>query len=156
MHDSVCSQGDFSMTNKIIKKAIQAPEFLNEPIEYNKSFSRGIRVDCGEMTMLFISGTASVDEKGETFEPDNFTAQAMRTFDNLTGLLAAEGATWHDVVKTGCFIKDMKYYDAFNDYRNEFYKKLSLDPFPASFCVQTELCRPELLIEIELTVIIRK
>ena len=135
---------------RISKKSIRAPLFLNEPIEYNKSFSRGIRTTIGNTVMLFISGTASINENGKTCYPGDFQAQVKRTYDNLTALLESEGADWHDVVKTRCYLKDMKYYANFNAIRNRFYKEQQLDPFPASVGIQAELCRPELLIEIEL------
>lgn len=140
---------------KTIKKIMRAPAFLNEPREYNKSFSRGLRVDLGNVAILFISGTASVDEKGKSFLPGDFRGQVKRTFDNITALLKSEKATWHDVVKTGCYLKDMKYYDEFNRFRNCFYKKEKLNPFPASTCVEAGLCRSELLVEIEAMAILK-
>ena len=144
------------MESYITKKAMHAPEALNEPIEYHRSFSRGVRVGFGDTAMLFISGTASVDENGKTFQPNDFSAQTLRTFSNLTALIKSEGATWHDVVKTRCYLKDMKCYEEFNQLRNNYYEKLELNPFPASICVQAELCRPDLLVEIEATAILKK
>jgi len=46
--------------------AVTAPHTLNEAYEYGKpsSFSRGMRIDLPCVTMIFISGTASIDEKG--------------------------------------------------------------------------------------------
>jgi enamine deaminase RidA (YjgF/YER057c/UK114 family) len=140
----------------VAKKAMHAPRFLNEPIEYHKSFSRGIRVDIGNSPFIFISGTASIDEKGNTFCPGDFMAQTKRTFANLTALLNSEKATWHDVVQTRCYLKDMRDYAKFNEYRNWFYKKQKLNPFPASVCVEAGLCRPELLVEIEAMAILKK
>ncbi|MBU1862225.1 MAG: hypothetical protein KKH94_00970 [Candidatus Omnitrophica bacterium] len=143
------------MEKKIIKKAISAPAFLNEPIEYNKSFSRGIKIALGDVTLLEISGTASVNEKGVTHAPGDFAAQVKRTFDNITALLKSENASWYDVVRTRCYIKDIKqHYGEFNTYRNKFYKELNLGPFPASIAIQAHLCRPELLVEIEATAIL--
>lgn len=138
-----------------IKKAICAPRFLNEPIEYGKSFSRGIRVNFDNFCILFISGTASVNHKGQTCHVGDFSAQAKRTFDNIAGLLASEGACWHDVVQTRCYLKSMKDYRKFNVCRNRFYKKMKLFPFPASVCVQANLCRPQLLVEIDATAILK-
>jgi enamine deaminase RidA (YjgF/YER057c/UK114 family) len=135
---------------------MHASDFLNEPIEYGKSFSRGIRVDVGSSVLLFISGTASIDEKGNTFCPGDFMAQTKRTFSNLTALLRSEKATWHNVVQTRCYLKDMRDYSKFNEYRNQFYKKQKLNPFPASVCIEADLCRPELLVEIEAIAIVKK
>jgi len=134
------------------KKAIHAPEVLNEPTQYVKpvAFSRGIRVDLGKIALLFISGTASVDKNGKTVYTGNFSAQAKRTFRNLTALLQSEGASWHDVVKTTCYLKNMRYYDIFNKIRNQFYNQQGLHPFPASSCIEARLCRSDLLVEIEL------
>jgi len=138
------------MAKGVLIKSIHAKKLLNEPIEYQKSFSRGVSLDCGKISLVFISGTASVNEKGETHAPGNFTAQARRTFENITALLKSAGVNWHNVVRTTCYLKNMaRDYQAFNDYRNYFYKKLKLNPFPASTCVQAELCRKELLVEIE-------
>jgi len=137
------------MGNKIIKKTVHAPLFLNEPIEYNKSFSRGIRVNFGELNILFISGTASIDKKGKTCHPGDFLPQTKRTFDNISALLKSEGANWHDIVQTRCYLKDMRHYDKFNDFRNRFYRKQRLKLLPASVCIEATLCRPELLVEIE-------
>jgi len=141
-----------------IKKPIQAKQVLNDPICYAKpvSFSRGIRIDLGKYSILFISGTASVDKKGKTIHKGNFSLQAKRTFKNITFLLKSEGASWQDVVKTTCYLKDMRYYDEFNKIRNEFYKKMNLNPFPASVCIEAGLCRPELLVEIEAIAILQR
>ena len=140
---------------KILKKGVHAPDFLNNPFEYGKSFSRGLRIDLGKFTLIEISGTASIDEKGRTYCPEGFGAQVKRTFDNITALLASEGANWHDVIKTRVYLKDMKYYCEFNACRNSFYKELGLDPFPASICIQAKLCRAELLVEIEATALLK-
>ncbi len=68
---------------------------------------------------------------------------------NIAGLLESEGADWHDVVRTTCYLADFRYYDRFNEVRNELYAESGLDPLPASTCVEARLCWPELLVEIE-------
>lgn len=143
------------MAKSILKKAVHARRVLNEPIEYNRSFSRGLRIDLGDFTMVFISGTASIDEKGKTYCPGDFSVQTKRTFHNITALLRSEGANWHDVVQTRCYLKDMRLYGEFNDFRNKFYKEQKLNPFPASVCIEAGLCRPELLVEIEAIAILK-
>ena len=73
----------------IPKRAISAPETLNEAYNYPKpsSFSRGLRLDIKGMTILLISGTASVDENGRTIHVGDFRAQTWRTYQNITKLL---------------------------------------------------------------------
>jgi enamine deaminase RidA (YjgF/YER057c/UK114 family) len=144
------------MKKTILKTPVRAPEFLNDPIEYNKSFSRGVRVFLNDTEILFISGTASIDKKGNSLYAGNFSAQVKRTFENIAALLKSEGASWHDIVQTRCYLRDMRDYQKFNEIRNAFYKKHKLLPFPASVCIQANLCRAELLIEIEAIAIVRK
>jgi 2-iminobutanoate/2-iminopropanoate deaminase len=136
----------------IPKKAISNPEVLNEAYEYAKpsSFSRGIRIDLNGLSILFISGTASVDENGASVHVGDFRAQCRRTFYNITKLLESEGATWKDVVRTTCYLRDIdRDYAAFNEERTRFYTEQGLNPLPASTGIQAKLCRPELLVEIE-------
>jgi len=142
----------------VTKKAIQAPEVLNEAPEYGSAFSRGLRVELpGGVTHLLLSGTASVGANGETLYPGDFRAQLWRTYHNLTRLLEAEGATWHDVVRTTCYLRDIERdYKEFNSIRNEFFRALGLDPFPASTGIQARICRSDLLVEIEaLAILVR-
>jgi enamine deaminase RidA (YjgF/YER057c/UK114 family) len=137
----------------VIKKVISAKKYLNAPIDYGKSFSRGLKLDFNGFSMLFISGTASIGSKGQTLFPGDFSKQVRRTFANLAALLASEGCSWKDVVQTRCYLKDMRHYHAFNVCRNKFYRSKKLKIFPASACVQANLCRPELLVEIEVTAV---
>ncbi len=136
----------------VSRKAISAPQVLNEAYCYDRpsSFSRGMRLDIKGMTILLISGTASVDEYGRSIHQGDFRAQTWRTYQNITSLLEAEGATWKDVVRTTCYLRDIERdYDAFNEIRTEFFKQQGLDPLPASTGIQAILCRPDLLIEME-------
>lgn len=132
------------------KQAITNPRVLNEAHAYGSSFSRGLRVDVGNVAILLISGTASIDEDGSTVHPGDFRAQCRRTYLNITGLLESEGATWKDVVRTTCYLRDMERdYAAFNEERTRFFAAQGLDPLPASTGIQAILCRPDLLVEIE-------
>ena len=134
------------------KRAMTNHNVLNEAFAYAKpsSFSRGMRIDLNGLTILLISGTASIDEHGVSVHIGDFRAQLQRTFANITGLLESEGCTWHDIVRTTCYLRDIERdYEAFNEERTEFFKQQGLDPLPASTGIQAILCRPELLIEIE-------
>jgi enamine deaminase RidA (YjgF/YER057c/UK114 family) len=136
----------------IEKRAMTNHGVLNEAYAYAKpsSFSRGMRIDLNGLTILLISGTASIDEEGKSVHIGDFRAQMRRTLDNITGLLASEGCTWHDIVRTSCYLRDIdRDYEAFNEERTAFFKEQALDPLPASTGILAKLCRPELLVEIE-------
>src|SRR5450631_4394589 len=143
----------------IEKRAITNLEVLNEAYDYAKpsSFVRGMRLDLNGLVILLISGTASIDEVGETVHVGDFRAQCRRTFYNISGLLASEGATWHDIVRTTFYLRDIdRDYREFNEERTAFYKKQELDPLPASTGIQAKLCRPDLLVECEAIAVFRK
>jgi len=137
---------------RIERRAMKASAVLNEAFDYPRpsSFARGIRFDLGDKTMLLISGTASVDEAGLTVHAGDFRAQLWRTYRNISALLASEGATWHDMVRTTCYLRDIERdYRDFNEVRTAFFTWLGLDPLPASTGIQARLCREDLLVEIE-------
>ena len=136
----------------IEKRAMTNLGVLNEAYAYAKpsSFSRGLRIDLNGLTILLISGTASIDEEGKSVHIGDFRAQMRRTLDNITGLLESECCTWHDIVRTSCYLRDIdRDYEIFNEERTAFFNEQGLDPLPASTGIQAKLCRPELLVEIE-------
>src|ERR1700756_1273252 len=115
------------------KRAITNLSVLNEAYDYPKpsSFSRGIRIDLNGLAILLISGTASIDENGVSVHIGDFRAQLRRTYQNITGLLESEGATWHDIVRTTCYLRDIERdYEAFNEERSAFFREQKLDPVP--------------------------
>jgi len=133
-------------------KAVSAPSVLNEAHAYAKpsSFARGLTLDVGGYRVVLVSGTASIDEEGRTVHIGDFEAQCWRTYRNIATLLASEGANWHDVVRTTCYLRDIERdYDAFNRIRTAFFGWMGIEPLPASVGIQMRLCRDDLLVEIE-------
>jgi len=144
-------------TAPVVKRAITNHSALNEAYEYGSAFSRGMRIDLNGLTIPLISGTASIDDAGKTVHVGDLRGQMRRTFDNISKLLASEGATWHDIVRTTCYLRDIERdYQAFNEERTRFYKEQGLDPLPASTGIQAILCRPDLLVEIEAIAMFRQ
>ena len=142
--------GQIGSIEHVAKRAICAPRALNEAGDYGSSFSRGLRIDLNGLTILLISGTASIDEQGKSVHIGDFRAQMRRTLEDITGLLKSEGCTWHDIVRTSCYLRDIdRDYEIFNEERTAFFAEQGLDPLPASTGIQAKLCRPELLVEIE-------
>ena len=136
----------------IEKHVVRAPQVLNEAYDYQKpsSFSRALRLDLGEYKVLLVSGTASVNEEGKAEHIGDFKAQLWRTYRNITNLLEAEGMSWHDVVRTTNYLRDIERdYEDFNKIRTSFFQWLNLDPLPASTGIQVRLCWETLLVEIE-------
>ena len=115
------------------KTQVKEASFLNEAYDYETPvpFTRGMRVELPGYSMILISGTASVDHQGRSIHVGDIKAQSWRTFENIEALLASEGADWHDVVRTTCYLRDMsRDYEPFNEVRHAFYLDRGLEPFP--------------------------
>jgi enamine deaminase RidA (YjgF/YER057c/UK114 family) len=117
---------------------------LNEAAEYGSSFSRGMKVVLPERTLLFISGTASVDERGATVHVGDIGAQIERMLLNVEQLLAPHGATFADVVQVITYLKKASYLKQWL----EIWRRRGPPQMPNSV-VQADVCRPELLCEME-------
>ena len=142
----------------IKKRTVHAAHTLNEAYDYQRpsSFSRALCLEIAEHKVLLISGTASVDENGESAHVGDFRAQCWRTYRNISELLKAEDMTWHDVVRTSCYLRDMsRDYKDFNEIRTAFFTWLGLDPLPASTGIQATICREDLLVEIEAIAVVK-
>lgn len=116
------------------------------------SFNRALEIDFGKYKLLIISGTASVGSKCQTMYKGNFEAQARHTYKNIKDILTARGFKVSDVIKWKIYLKDIdKYYARFNKVRDNFFKenRVLRKDMGASVCVQAELCRKDLLVEIE-------
>lgn len=136
----------------IEKFAVHAPQVINEAYNYKRpsSFSRALRMDFGNYKVVLISGTASVNEEGKPEHVGDFRAQLWRTYRNITNLLKSEDMTWHDVIRTTNYLRDIERdYAEFNKIRTTFFQWLGLDPLPASTGIQARLCWETLLVEIE-------
>jgi enamine deaminase RidA (YjgF/YER057c/UK114 family) len=142
---------------QVARRRISALDVLNEAPDYASGFSRGLSmtVEPGQR-ILWLSGTASINAAGRTVHPGDLRAQTWRTYRNLTRLLETEGATWSDIVRTSCYLRDIERdYDEFNKVRNLFFRCMAVDPLPASTGIQVRLCRSDLLIEIEAFAVVK-
>ena len=140
----------------VAKHSVHAPGVINEAFNYQKpsSFSRALRLDLGGHKVLLVSGTASVNDQGKAEHIGDFKAQLWRTYRNITNLLKAEGMSWHDVVRTTNYLRDIERdYEEFNKIRTSFYSWLGLNPLPAATGIQARLCWETLLVEIEVIAI---
>jgi len=115
-------------------------------------FNRAVLVEFGSYSFLIISGTASVGPRRQTMHKGDFLRQAKQTYKNIKNILASRGFKVADVIKWKIYLKDIKkHYSLFNKARDDFFRqnKVSRKDMGASVCVQAELCRDDLLVEIE-------
>jgi 2-iminobutanoate/2-iminopropanoate deaminase len=95
--------------------------------------------------LLFCSGQAGLDPATGALVEGGVTAQSERALRNLGAVLEAAGLTFHDVVKTTCFLADMGDFGAFN----EVYRSFFPDPPPARSTLAAAGLPMGALVEIE-------
>lgn len=122
---------------------LYAPTHLNRTSDYGVSFERGTRVDYRDRRHVFISGTASINNKGEVKYPKNIVRQTERMWENVEALLAEADCTFDDVAEMVVYLRDTSDYNLVSDmYRERF-------PGRPYVIVHAPVCRPGWLIEME-------
>ena len=122
---------------------LYAPTHLNRTSDYGVSFERGTRVDYRDRRHVFISGTASINNKGEVKYPKNIVRQTERMWENVEALLAEADCTFDDVAEMVVYLRDTADYGIVSDmYRERF-------PGRPYVIVHAPVCRPGWLIEME-------
>lgn len=122
---------------------LYAPTHLNPTYEYGVSFERGTYVDYGDRRHVFISGTASINNKGEVVYPGDIRRQTEWMWENVGALLEEAECTFEDLGQMIVYLRDMADYTVVK----EMYDKRFPDT-PKVF-VHAPVCRPGWLIEME-------
>ena len=122
---------------------LYAPEFLNRTSEYGVSFERGTAVTYGDRKQVFISGTASINNKGEVVFPGDIVMQTHRMLQNVEALLAEADCGFADVAQIIVYLRDVADYKVVSKM---FENKFPQHPF---VIVYAPVCRPGWLIETE-------
>lgn len=99
---------------------------------------------------LFISGQIPVDPAIGEVVTGGIEAQTRQVLENLTAILACQGLSVDNVVKTGVFLKDMNDFQIVNAIYGEYFSKEE----PARACVQIAKLPKDVLVEIEAIAII--
>ena len=120
------------MTLKIVSTA-DAPAAIGP-------YSQAVR--CGGL--LYTSGQIPLTPAGELVG-GGIEEQTRQVLTNLQAVLAAEGATLADVIKTTVFLKDMNQFAAFNEVYASFFGSHK----PARSTVEVARLPKDVFVEIE-------
>jgi enamine deaminase RidA (YjgF/YER057c/UK114 family) len=115
-----------------------------EALSYGSAFSRGALIRQPDISLIQVSGTAAVNEQGQSLHPGDVRAQIRCTFDKIAKLIGQEGANLKDIVSACVFVKepvDSLVYQ-------EWGRAVGLEDLPAVVMV-ADVCRPELLFEVD-------
>ncbi len=124
-------------------KFLYASTHLNPTYEYGVSFERGTRVDYGDRRQVFISGTASIDNKGNILHVGDIRRQTERMWENVDALLSEAECGFEDVGQMIVYLRDVADYAVVNEM---FEKRF---PGIPRVIVHAPVCRPGWLIEME-------
>jgi enamine deaminase RidA (YjgF/YER057c/UK114 family) len=123
---------------------MEAPANLSPTILYNVTFERGLRVKFGDRSHLYISGTASVNDKGMVMHQGDVRAQTRRTVENLRALLREQQATAGDLGYLLVYLRNSHEWPQVQEVlREEIGSNTPLIAFEA------KVCRPAWLVEME-------
>ena len=124
-------------------KYLHGKTHLNPTYEYGVAFERATAVDYADRRHVYVSGTASIDNKGRIVAPGDIKAQAARMLENIGVLLAEGECGWEDVAHMTVYIRDIADYAIVN--------RIMEDRFPAipKVVVLAPVCRPGWLVETE-------
>lgn len=125
------------------QRYLYAPTHLNPTYEYGVTFERGTVVEYGDRAQVFISGTASINNKGEVVHVGDIIKQTHRMWENVGKLLEEGNTSFDDVMQIIVYLRDTADY--------ELVRQMFAERFPHIPTVITlaPVCRPTWLIEME-------
>ena len=126
---------------------LYAPTHLNRTSDYGVSFERGTYVDYADRRHVFISGTASINNKGEVMYAKDVEQQTRRMWENVEALLAEAECTYDDVCEMIVYLRDIADYDLVSALYQERF------PGKPTVIVHAPVCRPGWLVEMECTTV---
>lgn len=124
-------------------KHIYGRTHLNPTHEYGVTFERGTTVRYGDREHVIISGTASINNKGEVMYPGDIKRQTLRMWENVQVLLNEAGADYDNVMQLVVYLRDIADYPTVKPMFEERFPEI-----PKIFTL-APVCRPQWLIEME-------
>jgi enamine deaminase RidA (YjgF/YER057c/UK114 family) len=122
---------------------LKGSSHLNSTNEYGVTFERGTAVLYGDRCHVYISGTASIDNKGDILYLRDIEKQTARVFENICVLLEEANCSMQDVAHLLIYLRDVADYAFVNSYMQAHYPSLP------KVILLAPVCRPGWLIEME-------
>ncbi len=122
---------------------LHALSHLNPTYEYGVTFERATAVHYGDRKHIFLSGTASIDNKGNILHIGDIKKQTLRMWENCEALLSEAGSSLNDMAHMFIYLRDIADYQTVHEM---FEKRF---PDTPKLIVLAPVCRPGWLIEME-------
>ena len=104
------------MAEKIIIVTDKAPQAIG-------TYSQAVKVG----STVYLSGQIPLDPATMTMVSDEFSAQVVQVFENLTAVCEAAGGNMSDIVKLNIFLTDLSHFATVNDIMSRYFQQ----PYPA-------------------------
>jgi len=122
---------------------LHAASNLNPTYEYGVTFERGACIQFGDRRHIFISGTASIDNRGKILYPNQLEKQIERAMDNIYALLSEAETDWQQVTHLIIYLRDIADYEKTRMYFEKNYPEMP------RLILLAPVCRTGWLVEVE-------
>ena len=122
---------------------LSALDHLSPTHIYGVTFERATSVAYRDRKHVIVSGTASIDAKGNILHPGNVPRQLDRTLENVEALLAKGGATLKDMGMFIVYVRNSSDYALAQQVMQERFADVPVE------VVEAHVCRPGWLVEVE-------
>ena len=123
---------------------IQRSPRQDQSFNYGSAFSRGMAIEIEGTRTVHISGTASINPAGESIHVGDAEMQSLETLMCIAAILEEQGGSLGNITAATLFCKDRAAWDAWN----RVTRLLKVPEFP-KVCVLADVCRHDLLVEME-------
>ena len=137
--------GSYALTGFLPEQQqyLYAPTHLNRTSDYGVTFERGTLLKYGDRKHAYISGTASIDNRGEVVHVGDIYKQTLRMWENVEQLLAEGDMTMEDCAQIIVYLRDTADYNLVSKMFREHYPNIP------TVITLAPVCRPTWLIEME-------
>lgn len=114
------------------------------PYRYGSAFSRAMCVVEPHEKWIFVSGTASINEQGESVYQGDIVSQVKHTLEVVHSLVRPEGVSISGLCEATVFLKRKEDFSVYQ----KTAEALGISNIPAVYLV-ADVCREELLFELD-------
>ncbi|KPZ69584.1 MULTISPECIES: RidA family protein [Shewanella] len=122
------------MAEKIIIATDKAPQAIG-------TYSQAVKVG----STVYLSGQIPLVPSTMEMVSDDFSAQVVQVFENLTAVCEAAGGNMSDIVKLNIFLTDLSHFATVNDIMAKYFSQ----PYPARAAIGVKQLPKGSLVEMD-------
>ncbi|MCH1931449.1 RidA family protein [Shewanella acanthi] len=122
------------MAEKIIIATEKAPAAIG-------TYSQAVKVG----NTVYLSGQIPLVPSTMQIVSDDFEAQVVQVFENLTAVCTAAGGTINDIVKLNIFLTDLSHFAKVNEIMSRYFSQ----PYPARAAIGVKQLPKDSLVEMD-------